>query len=107
MKTLTLTLAAAALALGATALSANAQQLGAGHAQLQNATPIVKQAACRGFRCALRPGIRLDLRPLRPLLVPALRLSGLLSQFRSNARPPLRGLVAYGRPRGPNSSAGR
>ena len=49
----TLTLAAAALALGAMALSANAQQLGAGHAQLQKATPIVKQAACRGFgpRC--------------------------------------------------------
>jgi uncharacterized lipoprotein len=56
MKTLTLTLAAAALALGATALSANAQQLGAGHAQLQNATPIVKQAACRGFGARCGPG---------------------------------------------------
>jgi hypothetical protein len=56
MKTLMLTLAAAALALGATALSANAQQLGAGHAQLQNATPIVKQAACRGFGPHCGPG---------------------------------------------------
>jgi hypothetical protein len=56
MKALTLTLAAAALALGATALSANAQQLGAGHAQLQNATPIVKQAACRGFGAHCGPG---------------------------------------------------
>jgi hypothetical protein len=54
MQTLTLTLAAAAL--GATALSANAQQLGAGHAQLQNATPIVKQAACRGFGPRCGPG---------------------------------------------------
>jgi hypothetical protein len=57
MKTLTLTLAAATLVLGATALSVNAQQLGAGaHAQLQNATPIVKQVACRGFGARCGPG---------------------------------------------------
>ena len=43
MKTLTLTLAAAALALGRHRVVANAQQLGAGHAQLQNATPIVSR----------------------------------------------------------------
>ena len=57
MKKLALTLSAAALVLGATALSANAQQLGAGHAQLQNATPIVKQAACRGFGPRCGPGL--------------------------------------------------
>jgi hypothetical protein len=56
MKKVTLTLAAAALALGSMALSANAQQLGAGHAQLQNATPIVKQVACRGFGPHCGPG---------------------------------------------------
>jgi hypothetical protein len=56
MKTLTLTLAAAALVLGATALSANAQQLGTGHAQLQNATPIVKNVACRGYGARCGPG---------------------------------------------------
>jgi hypothetical protein len=38
------------------ALSANAQQLGAGHAQLQNATPIVMQVACRGFGAHCGPG---------------------------------------------------
>ena len=56
MKSLTLTLAAAALALGASAPAANAQQFGAGHAQLQNATPIVKQVACRGFGPRCGPG---------------------------------------------------
>jgi hypothetical protein len=58
MKKLTMTLTAAAL-LGSMALTANAQtqQLGAGlHAQLQNATPIVKQAACRGFGAHCPPG---------------------------------------------------
>lgn len=52
MKKLTMTLAAAALMLGSMALTANAQthQFGAGlHAQIQNATPIVKQAACNGW----------------------------------------------------------
>jgi hypothetical protein len=48
--------------------------------------------------CALRAGIHLGLRPLWPLLLPPLRLSGLLSQYRSDARPPLRGLVVYGQP---------
>jgi hypothetical protein len=57
MKKLTLTLAATVLALGSMALSANAQQLSAGaHAQLQNATPIVKQVACRGFGARCGPG---------------------------------------------------
>ena len=52
MKKLTLTLTVTALVLGSMVLSANAQTqaLGAAsiHAQVQNATPIVKQAACRG-----------------------------------------------------------
>jgi hypothetical protein len=51
MRKLTLTLTAAALALGTMALTANAQTLQPGaaslHAQLQNATPIVK-VYCRG-----------------------------------------------------------
>jgi hypothetical protein len=55
MKKLTLSLAATALVLGAMALTANAQQLSAGlHAQ--NATPIVKQVACRGFGARCGPG---------------------------------------------------
>jgi hypothetical protein len=56
VKKLALSLAATALVLGSMALTANAQQLGAGlHAQVPNATPIVKQVACRGFgaRCGL------------------------------------------------------
>jgi hypothetical protein len=57
MKKLTLTLASAALVLGSMVLTANAQQLGAGlHAQVQNATPIVKQVACRGFGARCGPG---------------------------------------------------
>jgi hypothetical protein len=60
MKRLTLTLSAAALLMGAMAISANAQSVGSGaggvHAQLQNATPIVKQAACRGFGPRCGPG---------------------------------------------------
>jgi hypothetical protein len=52
MKKLTVTLAAAAFALGSMAIAANAQTQSAGaasiHAQTQNATPIVKQAACNG-----------------------------------------------------------
>ena len=57
MQKLALTLAAAALVLGSMALSVNAQQFGAGaHAQLQNATPIVKQVACRGYGARCGPG---------------------------------------------------
>lgn len=59
MRKLTITLSAAALALGAMAMSASAQtqQFGAGvHAQIQNATPVVKDAACRGFGPHCRPG---------------------------------------------------
>ena len=56
---LTLTMAAATLMLGAMALSANAQthQLASGlHSQIQNATPIVHPAACRGFGARCGPG---------------------------------------------------
>ena len=53
MRKLTLTLTAVALALGTMAMTANAQtqQPGAAnlHAQSQNFTPIVKQAACNGY----------------------------------------------------------
>jgi hypothetical protein len=72
MKTLTLTLAAAALALGAMALSANAQ------AARRRPRPAPERHADREaggmsrFRPALRSGLRLDVRPIRPLLVPAL-----------------------------------
>jgi hypothetical protein len=57
MRKLTKTLAMAALVLGSMALTANAQTQGAGsiHA-LTNATPIVKQAACRGFGRYCPPG---------------------------------------------------
>jgi hypothetical protein len=58
MKKLTLTLAATALVLGSMVLGASAQtQAGAAsmHA-LSNATPIVKQAACRGFGPYCGPG---------------------------------------------------
>ena len=59
MRKLTTKLTATALLLGAMALTANAQthQLGAGlNAQTQNATPIVKQAACWGFGAHCPPG---------------------------------------------------
>jgi len=52
MKKLTVTLTAAVLVLGTTAITANAQTqaLGAAsfHAQLKNATLIIKKAACNG-----------------------------------------------------------
>lgn len=60
MRKLTMTFAAAALALGAMAIQAGAQtqQPGAAglRAQVQNATPIVKQAACRGWGPHCGPG---------------------------------------------------
>lgn len=60
MRKLTLILTAAALVLGTMALSASAQtqQPGAAkiHALAQNATPIVTQAACRGFGPHCGPG---------------------------------------------------
>jgi hypothetical protein len=57
MNKLTLSLAATALVLGSMALTANAQQLGTGlHAQLSNATPIVKNVACRGYGARCGPG---------------------------------------------------
>ena len=52
MRKLTLTLTAAVLVLGTIAMTASAQTQEPGaaslHAQLKNATPIVKQAACNG-----------------------------------------------------------
>ena len=52
MKKLTMTLAVAALGLGTMAMTANAQtqSLGAAsfHAQLKNATPIIKHVDCQG-----------------------------------------------------------
>jgi len=52
MRRLTMTLAAVAIALGSVALTANAQTQAPGaaslHAQLHNATPIIK-AACNGM----------------------------------------------------------
>jgi hypothetical protein len=60
MKKLALTLTAAALVLGINALTAGAQtqQPGAAnlHAQIHNATPIVKQVACRGPGRSCGPG---------------------------------------------------
>jgi hypothetical protein len=59
MTKLTMTLAAATLMLGSMAVGASAQthQFGAGlHAQIQNATPIIQQAACGGFGPRCGPG---------------------------------------------------
>ena len=59
MRKLAMTMTAAALVLGTMAISANAAQMpgAAGfHAQIQNATPLVKQAACRGFGPHCPPG---------------------------------------------------
>lgn len=59
MKKLALTLTATALLLGTSALAANAAQYSGAagiHAQVQNATPIVKEAACRGFGAHCPPG---------------------------------------------------
>jgi hypothetical protein len=74
LEKLTMTLTAALLVLGTMAMSASAQTQAPGaaslHAQIQKATPVVKQAACRGrgphcapgwtwtcgpFGCACRP----------------------------------------------------
>ena len=52
MKKLTMTLAASALMLGSMALTASAQthQFGTAlHAQVQNSTPIIQQAACGAY----------------------------------------------------------
>jgi len=61
MRKLTMTLTAVALVLGTIALTANAQTQTPGaasfHAQVQNATPLVKQAACRGFGARCPPGL--------------------------------------------------
>ena len=59
MRKLAMTLTAAAFVLGTMAISANAQTASGAanlHAQIHNATPIVKQAACRGFGAHCPPG---------------------------------------------------
>jgi hypothetical protein len=59
MHKLTMTFTAAVFAIGTMAVAANAQtSAGASglHSQVQNATPIVKQAACRGFGSRCGPG---------------------------------------------------
>jgi hypothetical protein len=59
MRKVTLILSAAALVFGSMVLSASAQTQGAGAASvhaLKNATPIVTQAACRGFGARCGPG---------------------------------------------------
>lgn len=60
MKKLALTLTAAAFALGTMAIMASAQTPSAASflSQLKNATPIVKEIACRGYTggCGCGPG---------------------------------------------------
>jgi hypothetical protein len=58
MRKLALTFAAIALVgLMATTATAQTHQFGSGlHAQIKNATPIVTQAACRGFGARCGPG---------------------------------------------------
>lgn len=59
MTKLAVTLAASVHFLGSMALTASAQthQLGSGlHGQIQNATPIIQQAACGGFGPRCGPG---------------------------------------------------
>jgi hypothetical protein len=59
MRKLVLTVAAATFALGTMAFTASAQSsLGADsiHGQIKNATPIVKDAACRGWGPRCGPG---------------------------------------------------
>jgi hypothetical protein len=68
MRKLTITLSTAALVLGAMVLSASAQTQGAGAAGVQalkNATPIVTQAACRGFGPYCPPGMTRVCAPYR------------------------------------------
>jgi len=52
MRKLTIILAAAAFVLGSMAITANAQTQAPGaasiHAQIQNATPVIRKAACNG-----------------------------------------------------------
>lgn len=60
MRKLTMTLTAAAFVLATMAIVANAQTQAPGaasfHAQIKNATPIVEQAACRGWGAHCSPG---------------------------------------------------
>jgi hypothetical protein len=60
MRKFTMTLAATALVLGSMAIAANAQSQSAGaasvHGLVQNATPIVKSVACRGYGRWCGPG---------------------------------------------------
>jgi hypothetical protein len=90
-----MTLTAALLVLGTMAMSASAQTQAPGaaslHAQIQKATPVVKQAATGS---ALRSGMDLDLRPLWLRVPPLLLKSGSGEQRGSHARPPQGGLMA-------------
>jgi hypothetical protein len=69
-----LTIALTAITLGTMALQANAQSQQSGaaamHALAQNATPIVKQAACRGFGPYCPPGWVRRCGPFRCRCVP-------------------------------------
>ena len=66
MRKLTIILSTAALVLGAMVLSASAQTQGAASVQaLKNATPIVTQAACRGFGPYCPPGMTRVCAPYR------------------------------------------
>jgi hypothetical protein len=57
MKKLALTISTTLLMVGSMALSANAQSAGAaGIHALKNATPVVTQAACRGYGRYCPPG---------------------------------------------------
>ena len=109
MKHLTITSIAAALVLGSLAIAANAQTQLAGaasiHAQTQNATPIIKKAACNGRTGGMGcgPGWIWNDFPLRPVLM----MTAANRSVRSE-RPPVGGLF-ISRPTfaGPNRRTGR
>jgi len=69
MRKVTLTVVVATLALATTALTANAQSLKLGtggfDALAQNATPIVKETACRGWGPFCPPGFVRTCNPWR------------------------------------------
>ena len=65
MRKFALTMSAALLVLGSMALSASAQTQNAGAASvhaLKNATPVVTQAACRGF--GPYRGVEINMKPI-------------------------------------------
>ena len=88
MKKLALTLTTATLALGMTALTASAQTQRPGaaalHAQAQNFTPMIQQAACGGYGPRCGPGwtstVAQD--PMAaPLWLPPLPVSAAIQQL--------------------------